>query len=132
VSADALDLPQPMLAWTPARPSAYEATRLVIVQDPALGDVRVRWRIPRPAGAWIWRCGACGCQVATTCPHTYAAALHLAETILGLFPVHPTAGRSTGGPGDPSRPSGDPRPTPTARPADRTRHRDDVIGGVEA
>lgn len=69
--------------------------RLLIVHDPQLPDSAVvRWRIPFNSTGWIWRCSACQIRTRTpTCAHTFAAALTLAEHLLGLtdpIPAHLT------------------------------------------
>lgn len=59
--------------------------RLLVVQDPQLGGVPVRWRMAPALGGWIWRCSACQTRTRTAgCAHTFAAALVLAQDLLGL------------------------------------------------
>lgn len=66
------------------RPSSRQRTdRLVIVADPD-GEVEVRWRLGR---ADPWRCGAHGPQPRVACAHAFAAALLLADDLLGLTRV---------------------------------------------
>lgn len=55
--------------------------RLVIVTDPDVGPVNVRWSLGR---AQAWRCRECGPMSHTDCLHTFAAAVLLAEHLLGL------------------------------------------------
>jgi hypothetical protein len=55
--------------------------RHVIVKDPDVGPVSVRWYLGR---AEPWRCRECGLLAEASCPHTFSAALLLAETLLGL------------------------------------------------
>lgn len=62
-------------------------SRVRIVTDPDLGDVLVRWRnlLPHQSGN-RWRCRGCGVRssLANACPHILAAAIDLAEDLLGL------------------------------------------------
>lgn len=61
---------------------------LLVVEDPDLGSVAVRWRIPPAPEAWVWRCTGCGTRTRKAeCGHTFTAALHIAETFLGLEPI---------------------------------------------
>lgn len=62
--------------------------RLVLVEDPDLGIVPVRWQLGHTRNR-RWRCHACGPQITAECRHTYAAAMRLAEHLLGLTPVEP-------------------------------------------
>lgn len=55
--------------------------RHLIVSDPDVGPVSVRWALGRPAP---WRCRECGPMVEATCAHTFSAGLVLAEILLGL------------------------------------------------
>lgn len=72
--------------------------RLLLVADPDLGDVPVRWKLT--PGANVWRCGACGSQSMADCIHAFSAAIHLAERLLGLvarpeYVTHTTEGNNT-------------------------------------
>lgn len=58
--------------------------RLLLVEDPDLGTVPVRWRLS--PSTQIWRCSACGPQSEAGCRHAFSAALHLAQSLLGLTP----------------------------------------------
>jgi hypothetical protein len=59
--------------------------RLVVVHDPTVGSVPVRWRAAFDDVSWIWRCGACGARSRTPdCPHALAAARFLVGHLLGL------------------------------------------------
>ena len=72
------------------------AARLVIVADPEHGDVKVRWVLGREQP---YRCALCGPLTAATCRHTFAAALLLAEKLLGLTRVpelHPNEHQEKG------------------------------------
>ncbi len=72
----------------PGDPSPAGRDRLVLVADPVVGDVAVRWQLGR---APMWRCKACGPQYETAdCVHVFAAALRLARDLLGLESVVPT------------------------------------------
>lgn len=64
--------------------ASKDLDRLVRVEDPERGAVSVRWRLGR---ADPWRCAACGPSTEANCPHTFSAALLLAETLLGLTRV---------------------------------------------
>jgi hypothetical protein len=55
--------------------------RLVIVTDPDIGLVTVRWELGRTP---LWRCRSCGPRDDADCIHTFAAAVRLAEDLLGL------------------------------------------------
>lgn len=63
-------------------PAPGDAVRgaLVTVHDDGQ-DIPVRWRLGRYE---TWRCDVCGPQPRPTCPHTFAAALRLAEELFGL------------------------------------------------
>ena len=65
----------------PANPKA--ASRLVVVEDDGT-SLRVRWQFGRKP---TWRCDACGPMDGADCPHTFAAGLALAESLLGLTRV---------------------------------------------
>ncbi|WP_395691517.1 hypothetical protein [Nocardioides sp.] len=54
---------------------------LVLVTDPDVGCIAVRWCPERPAR---WRCKACGPMDTTDCLHTFAAGVRLAEHLFGL------------------------------------------------
>lgn len=60
--------------------------RLLLVADPVAGAVAVRWELGRVP---MWRCKPCGPQYEVECAHTFAAALRLAQDLLGLEPTHP-------------------------------------------
>jgi hypothetical protein len=62
-------------------PPNRDESRRVMVDDPA-GPVAVRW-FP-DSGHRRWRCRLHGDQDQTECPHTFAAAVLLAEQLLGL------------------------------------------------
>ena len=59
-------------------------SRHVIVTDPDLGTVHVRWVLGR---AQPWRCTACGPMTEAGCAHTFSAGVTLAEALLGLTRV---------------------------------------------
>jgi hypothetical protein len=59
-------------------------SRLVRVTDPITGSVPVWLRSNR---GQIWHCSACGPMVRADCAHAFAAALLLADEMLGLTPV---------------------------------------------
>lgn len=82
----------PLHAFVPQTPNRHELSRLVIVEDPHLGRVGVRWRPPRPDAGWRYKCAACGRLELASCPHSFAAALVLATDLLGLsaLAVHHT------------------------------------------
>lgn len=64
---------------------ARRPARLVIVNDPEVGDVRVRWRVRSSLSpARRYHCANCGPQVRAECAHTFSAALALAEDLLGI------------------------------------------------
>ncbi len=76
-----------LLKVNPLPTNIGRSDRLLIVHDPALGTVPVRWRIPQPPAteSWIWRCPACNTKSRTAdCAHTFAAAITLSEHLLGL------------------------------------------------
>lgn len=83
VYADLLPVRVPDGALTKWQPS-----RVRLVEDPTLGTVTVRWRFPVGKGV-RWRCGGCGIHSsdAHACSHIFAAALDLAEELLGLVGV---------------------------------------------
>lgn len=58
--------------------------RHVIVTDPDLGPVNVRWHAGREEP---WRCRECGPLPEASCAHTFSAGLALAEALLGLTRV---------------------------------------------
>lgn len=63
-------------------------TVLVLITDPDLGEVAVRWRVPPHPAAWAWRCTACDTTTTVAeCAHTFAAGVHLARELLGLTTV---------------------------------------------
>lgn len=73
-------------------------TLLLAIDDPEVDEeVLVRWRVPEYPASWLWRCVTCSVKTrdAHACRHTFAAALHLATTLLGLQALgvvntHPT------------------------------------------
>ena len=67
---------------TPGKVRVDRPDRLLLVADPALGDVTCRWRLT--PGPHIWRCSVCGPQAGADCAHTFSAAIELATTLLGL------------------------------------------------
>lgn len=75
--------------------SPGERARFVLVDDPDYEDgVVVRWRFAQPDP---WRCPVDGHMTTADCAHTFAAALLIAEQLLGLTRVpelHPTAKES--------------------------------------
>lgn len=77
--------------FTPRRADDGSTTRvdhLLVVTDPDLGEVSVRWRIPDNPYAWTWRCPPCGLRSRTAaCRHTFSAAIELAGRLLGLKAV---------------------------------------------
>lgn len=75
--------------------------RHVIVTDPDVGPVSVRWYLGR---AEPWRCRECGLLAEASCPHTFSAALLLAETLLGLTRAPELQHTDEGTPNDPRRP----------------------------
>jgi hypothetical protein len=68
-----------------ARVRAERPDRLLVVTDPELGDIPCRWRLT--PSHLIWRCSACGPMERASCEHTFAAAMYLAEHLLGLTPI---------------------------------------------
>ena len=75
------ELPAVLMAHDNARKTH---DRRVIVTDPDLGAVTVRWAMGR---AKPWRCRACGPMARAECAHTFSAGLVLAEALLGLTRV---------------------------------------------
>jgi hypothetical protein len=61
-------------------------TQHVQVIDPEHGPVSVRWRMNAKAP---YDCAVCGQQKEARCPHTFSAALLLAERLLGLHRTEP-------------------------------------------
>lgn len=70
----------------PAHDDPRRPDRIVAVADRG-AEVLVRWRLAPRVDAWRWRCGDCGPQNVASCPHAFAAALCLAEQLLGVTPV---------------------------------------------
>jgi hypothetical protein len=62
------------------QPRASAQSRLVLVEDPEHGTVAVRWRMTRNA----WKCEVHGVMRRANCLHTFAAALLLADRLLGI------------------------------------------------
>jgi hypothetical protein len=63
-----------------SRPVCDWRDRVVFVVEGG-GQVRVRWHLGRRRR---WSCDACGLMDSAACVHTFAAALLLAEDVLGL------------------------------------------------
>jgi hypothetical protein len=72
----------------PGSPPPLEVDRLLLVTDPVVGAVRVRWRFGIPRSRW--KCSSCGPQDTPQCAHTFAGAMFLATALLGLQPIDPT------------------------------------------
>lgn len=72
-----------MPATIPGDPPVNLTNRLVLVEDPVLGVVPVRWRLAHTR----WKCNECGPMKHTDCEHTFSAGLLLAERLLGLTPT---------------------------------------------
>jgi hypothetical protein len=64
------------------KPHASARSCLVLVEDPEHGTVAVRWRLTRNA----WKCEIHGVMRRADCLHTFAAALLLADRLLGIKP----------------------------------------------
>lgn len=59
-------------------------SRVVLVPGEDGAVVTVRWFYRQPRR---WKCGECGHLELATCEHTFAAALLLAQELLGVQPV---------------------------------------------
>lgn len=75
-----------MHAAISGNPSLASRGRLIAVDDPIYGVVLIRWRI----AAHRWKCAQDGLMTHADCPHAYAAALLLADVLLGLTPTTTT------------------------------------------
>ena len=70
--------PYPLAARLQSEPQR-DRPCLILVNDPDIGVVPVRWQVGKP-----WRCTCCGVENRATCGHAYGAGLLLADLLLGL------------------------------------------------